>query len=447
MSFVFPVLLGGVVLAGIPVLLHLIMRQKPKTLLFPAFRFLLLRHKKNQRKLRLRHILLLTLRIVLIVAVCLALARPKMFDVGFNLQNDRPVAAVFVFDTSPSMEYRTSDGQTRLAEAQKRGLEMLDELPEGSRFAILDTADVSGSGPGDWLKTRHQAREKIQNLRISAASAPVTHRLDGAYRLLADLARSKNDTGASKLPRLLCVFSDRTRGAWDPARLANVYDQSDQVPPLLEGLHEARGHLPALKELLKDVREKLPPPAGQDYPEQPLLDAIDKLLEWIPSLSVEDLPPRPDLANLIATARGRTRDVLTRLPAEDQTPAEVKEYRAKLVAALQRALRDLGGVHALFLDVGFDRPVDLAITDIELPRGPTGQARQVFGANERFILRAHVQATGKDFVNELQCAVASEVYKKEVSLKAGERVAISFEIDAAKLNLSPGPHPVEFRLK
>src|SRR5438309_5358139 len=187
MSFVFPVLLGGLLLAGIPVLLHLIMRQKPKVLLFPAFRFLLQRHKKNQRKLRLRHLLLLAMRILLIVAICLALARPKLFDVGFNLQNDRPVAAVFVFDTSPSMEYRTNDGQTRLADAQKRGLEMLDELPEGSRIAILDTADTA-SGPGEWLRSPHQARERIQNLRISPASTPVTQRLEGAYRLLAELA-------------------------------------------------------------------------------------------------------------------------------------------------------------------------------------------------------------------------------------------------------------------
>ena len=101
------------------------------------------RHKKNQRKLRLRHILLLAMRILLIIAICLALARPKLFDVGFNLQNDRPVAAVFVFDTSPSMEYRTNDGQTRLADAQKRGLEMLDELPEGSRFAMLTAYDYA----------------------------------------------------------------------------------------------------------------------------------------------------------------------------------------------------------------------------------------------------------------------------------------------------------------
>src|SRR5438132_2818497 len=116
MTFLFPVMLGGAILAGIPILLHLIMRQKPKHLMFPAFRFLLQRHRTNQRKLRLRHLLLLALRIILIAAVCLALARPKLFDVGFALQSDRPVAAIFIFDTSPSMEYKTTDGAPLLAD-------------------------------------------------------------------------------------------------------------------------------------------------------------------------------------------------------------------------------------------------------------------------------------------------------------------------------------------
>src|SRR5262249_40121740 len=104
MTFIFPLMLGGLILAGIPVLVHLIMRQKPKHLLFPAFRFLLQRHHTNQRKLRLRHILLLTLRILLISAISLALARPKIFSERLNLTGDQPVAAVLVFDTSASMQ-------------------------------------------------------------------------------------------------------------------------------------------------------------------------------------------------------------------------------------------------------------------------------------------------------------------------------------------------------
>src|SRR5438105_13759480 len=109
MSFVFPLLLGGLTLVGVPILLHLIMRQKPKQLPFPAFRFLLQKHKTNLRKLRLRHLLLLMLRVLLLALICLALARPKISGEGLNLSGDQPVAAVLVFDTRYTMGY-TLDG-------------------------------------------------------------------------------------------------------------------------------------------------------------------------------------------------------------------------------------------------------------------------------------------------------------------------------------------------
>src|SRR5580704_7147023 len=105
MTFAFPLLLGGLILLGLPVLLHLLLRQKPKTLLFPAFRFLVQRHKTNLTKLRLRHLLLMALRMLLLAAIVLALAQPKVKDNPWSLPSDQAVAAVFVFDTSASMEY------------------------------------------------------------------------------------------------------------------------------------------------------------------------------------------------------------------------------------------------------------------------------------------------------------------------------------------------------
>src|SRR5437667_4585611 len=114
MSFVFPVLLGGLTLIGVPILLHLIMRQKPKHLFFPAFRFLVARHRTNQRKLQLRHLLLLLLRIALVAGVILAIARPRLLQGKLGLRTDQPVAAVFVFDVSPSMDYRNARGRTLL---------------------------------------------------------------------------------------------------------------------------------------------------------------------------------------------------------------------------------------------------------------------------------------------------------------------------------------------
>ncbi len=226
MTFIHPLLLGGLLLAGIPVLLHLIMRQKPKVLPFPAFRFLLLRHRTNQRKLRLRHLLLLALRILLIALVCLALARPKVFNEGLGLGSQQPVAAVLLFDTSFSMEY-TAGGRTRLDEAKGRALELLQELPEGSRVAVLDSTVDPAEPSGEWL-TPTQARERIELLRTRPNNGPVTGRLADAYRLLADL---ENEQGGSEqpLPRFLYVFSDRTEGAWDGGRVKDLAALRDRA--------------------------------------------------------------------------------------------------------------------------------------------------------------------------------------------------------------------------
>ena len=45
MTFIHGYLLGGLVLVGLPVLIHLIMRQRPRPLSFPAFRFLRQQHR------------------------------------------------------------------------------------------------------------------------------------------------------------------------------------------------------------------------------------------------------------------------------------------------------------------------------------------------------------------------------------------------------------------
>src|SRR5215469_13163354 len=109
MSFLHFYLLGGLALVAAPVLIHLVTREKPKHLLFPAFRFLRQKYHSNRRKLRLHHLLLLLLRMLLIALLCLALARPLLHAdrvniLGFNTTN-QSVAVVLLFDTSPSMEY------------------------------------------------------------------------------------------------------------------------------------------------------------------------------------------------------------------------------------------------------------------------------------------------------------------------------------------------------
>ena len=74
------------------------------------------------------------LRIGLLVLIVLALARPRVLSEHFNLSTDRPIAAVLIFDTSPSMGYAVGD-RTRLVISHRpatlRGVDRLIELADG----------------------------------------------------------------------------------------------------------------------------------------------------------------------------------------------------------------------------------------------------------------------------------------------------------------------------
>jgi hypothetical protein len=200
--------LGGMALLGLPVLLHLIMRQKPRRLPFPAFRFLRQRHIINRRRMRLQHLLLLLLRMALLAALCLALSQPRVFlpsavAAWFGIDTARPAAAVFVFDVSHSMEYKVHD-QTRLDQARELALLRFQELPENSRTAVVTTGD---EGEEDWVPTAAEVRARINGLRVRPVQSTLPQQVRRACGLLAKA------TDAAE--RRLFVFSDRTATSWD----------------------------------------------------------------------------------------------------------------------------------------------------------------------------------------------------------------------------------------
>src|ERR1700722_19263045 len=150
-------LLGGLALLGIPIVLHFWMRQKPRRLPFPAFRFLRQRSVVNRRRMRLQHLLLLALRMLVLAALCFAIAQPRLFlpramANWFGLSSPRPAAAVFVFDVIYRMEYRVG-GLSRLDDARQRALDLLHNLPAESQVAVLDTGADSADDEADedWI--------------------------------------------------------------------------------------------------------------------------------------------------------------------------------------------------------------------------------------------------------------------------------------------------------
>ena len=210
MSFVNISLLAGTALIALPIILHLIMRRKPKLFEFPALRFIQKRHDTNQRRLQLRHILLLLLRAAVIAALAFALARPSVQFAGSIGSQEAPVAAAFVFDAAPRLEYR-QENQTRLEAARDMGQWLLAQLPAESQVAVLDTR----RGPTAFQADRGAAKQRIRQLETVANSQPLAAAVEDAALLLKE----------SKLDRKeIYIFTDLARGAW-PREAASQLQQ------------------------------------------------------------------------------------------------------------------------------------------------------------------------------------------------------------------------------
>jgi hypothetical protein len=78
MSLINPAILWGFALVSIPVILHFLLRARPKKYLFPALRLIRARRTHNIRRLRLRHIWLLLLRMGVLALLVAAIARPTL---------------------------------------------------------------------------------------------------------------------------------------------------------------------------------------------------------------------------------------------------------------------------------------------------------------------------------------------------------------------------------
>jgi aerotolerance regulator-like protein len=287
MTFVYPLLLGGLVLAGIPVLLHFLVRQKPKTLVFPAYRFLMQKKKTNTRKLRLRNLLLLLMRIALIVLICLALARPRVQHEALGaLSREKPVALVLVFDTTPSMAYPVGQ-QTRLELAKARAQELLDQLPDDCRVLVLDAADPANFGREEWQRSIEKARTRIQGLAIRPESVPVNDALREAYRRFD----TWDDADGMQLPRFVCVFSDRTKPSWDNSASAK---RPDNVQALYfdVGIDEPTDFAVVSAEIASGKQSFL---AGDNVPLRVLVKATGAKLENTLVVKIVDAPEKYDL--------------------------------------------------------------------------------------------------------------------------------------------------------
>ncbi|MBK8002423.1 MAG: VWA domain-containing protein [Gemmatimonadetes bacterium] len=143
MGFLAPWALLALPLAGLPLLLHLLQRRDPPTVAFPAVRYLVQVTQEHNRRLKLRHWLLLLVRTLLVLALVLAAARPSAPLA--EAPSHGPSALVLILDNSPSST-AVAAGTTRLVELKAAARRILERATPADALWLLAADGVARRG-------------------------------------------------------------------------------------------------------------------------------------------------------------------------------------------------------------------------------------------------------------------------------------------------------------
>lgn len=216
MGFLTPALLGGVALAAIPVMLHLVMRRQAKELTFPALRFVQQRRDSNRRRMRLRHWLLLALRCLLVAGISAALARPTLKGSGLKGKEGAPLAVSLVIDNSLRMQY-VHQNRSRLQQATETALGLVEKLPEDAAVAVCDL----GRAAHGFAPDLSAAKSRLRNMRVAADARPLSQVVQEAIRLAAEKEDHRQE---------VFVFTDLAAAAWSEDALKAIGESLADAP-------------------------------------------------------------------------------------------------------------------------------------------------------------------------------------------------------------------------
>lgn len=142
-GFVNPALVAGLALASVPLLIHLLNRQRHRPLPWAAMRFVLAAYRRTRRRAHLENLLLLLLRTAAVALLALCVARPFLGSRSpLSALTERRRDLVLALDASASTGYR-QDVETVFDRIVARARELLLELDSarGDRVRLVLAAD------------------------------------------------------------------------------------------------------------------------------------------------------------------------------------------------------------------------------------------------------------------------------------------------------------------
>jgi len=139
MNFLNPLYVIGGLAALVPLLLHLVRRERAQKFEFPSLMFLRRVSRRYIRFQKLRHLLLLALRIAVLLLIALSFSRPFWEGPRAATAYGRMTQAhIILIDNSMSMAYGD-----RWERAQRAALEIVQQAQPSDKVGLLDFSDIT----------------------------------------------------------------------------------------------------------------------------------------------------------------------------------------------------------------------------------------------------------------------------------------------------------------
>ncbi|HDZ58711.1 MAG TPA: VWA domain-containing protein, partial [Ignavibacteriales bacterium] len=188
MIFLNPVVLFGLIAASIPVIIHLLNLRKLKKINFSTLKFLNELQKNKIRRVKLKQWLLLALRMLIILFLVTAFARPTLEGVSIGgTTSAAKTTAVFVLDDTFSMSVIGQNG-SYFNQAKQIIKNLINELEEGDDAALILVSGNKSEEVGLSANLKKFA-SKVDNITVSDASGFINNALIRAANLIS---QSKN---------------------------------------------------------------------------------------------------------------------------------------------------------------------------------------------------------------------------------------------------------------
>ena len=207
LGFLAPLFLGGLALVVVPLLVHLTRRDKATPTPFPSLMFVRRLPQPTTRRRKLRDLPLLLLRVLALVLLAAAFARPLLDSARRRaLPGAGGRELVVLLDRSYSMG--TPGRWARAQDAARRALATLGPNDRASVILFNGSPAV--------------AAERVSGAAARSA-VDTAHVTAGPTRYAPALARAAQILGASPLPRReVLLVSDFQRSGWRPTAASHL---------------------------------------------------------------------------------------------------------------------------------------------------------------------------------------------------------------------------------